>query len=49
MPEEKQTEKTPKDLIVPVPKSDEFFGNLTKRVARLAIDVQIHCLSTFSR
>jgi len=34
MPEDKkdqpQTEQTPKGLTVPVPKRDEFFGNLKK-------------------
>ncbi len=33
MPDEqqdKQTEQTPKGLTVPVPKRDEFFGNLKK-------------------
>lgn len=32
MPKDEQepTEKTPKGLTVPVPKRDEFFGNLTK-------------------
>jgi hypothetical protein len=28
--DEKQTEQTPKGLTVPVPKRDEFFGNLSK-------------------
>ena len=29
-PNEQQTEQTPKGVTVPVPKRDEFFGNLKK-------------------
>jgi hypothetical protein len=42
MPEDKkdqqQTEQTPKGLTVPVPKRDEFFGNL-KKAAKLEAPV----------
>jgi hypothetical protein len=29
-PQDQETEQTPKGLTVPVPKRDEFFGNLKK-------------------